>query len=629
MTRTYSIEDARGRRPVVDADFPLAIGGPGADVQVDEDSTQPLAYLGLSDGDVFVQPSDDRYRVICNGETLESSHWLSDGDVLRFGGAWIAVEARDGEFHLAVRDRDADGTDRRRDDSTDPPLIAPPSSHRPERRTDAPVDPIRFEPYRKLARARPRRGVRPLGLAVVLVLAALLAVAVFLFTSRSILVEIEPVPEEMAFEGGLALELGGRYLMRPGSYTLSARKAGYRDLRESVEVTRDTQQAFRFQLDKLPGTLALSTAVEGAEVLVDGESRGRTPLPPLELSPGEYQITVRADRYQDFTARVTIDGGGSSQTLDASLAPRWADVTFASQPAGARVRLDGEELGKTPLAAEILDGAHSYSLLLAGYKPHRGRLEVTAEESQTLPAVRLRPADGNLVLSSDPAAATVTVGGVYRGETPLDLYLEPDKEHQISISKAGHQTSQQQVRIGSGESRELNVSLTAQEGEVQISSWPGDAELLIDGESRGAANQSLRLKAVAHQIEVRKAGFVSYQQTLTPLPGVPQFVEVTLKPVGQAREEARAAANPPVYTNAQGHELRKIQPGRLRMGASRREPGRRANEILREVELTKPFYLATREVSNRQFREFQAQHGSGQVAGHSLELDHHPVVRVT
>ena len=47
------------------------------------------------------------------------------------------------------------------------------------------------------------------------------------------------------------------------------------------------------------------------------------------------------------------------------------------------------------------------------------------------------------------------------------------------------------------------------------------------------------------------------------------------------------------------------------MGASRREPGRRANETLREVELQRPSYLAVREVTNAQFRRFQAAHSSG------------------
>jgi len=41
------------------------------------------------------------------------------------------------------------------------------------------------------------------------------------------------------------------------------------------------------------------------------------------------------------------------------------------------------------------------------------------------------------------------------------------------------------------------------------------------------------------------------------------------------------------------------------------------------------FYLQTTEVTNAQFRQFQAEHNSGQVAGNSLNRDHQPVVQVS
>ncbi len=466
-------------------------------------------------------------------------------------------------------------------------------------------------------------------MAAFLALAALAAVAVFLFTSRSVRLEIEPPPDRLAIEGGLAFELGGFHLLRPGSYTLHAEKPGYRPLEAPLEVTRESRQSVRFALEKLPGRLEVRAAVDGAEVLIDGESRGTTPLAPFEVEPGEREVAVTAERFRDFSTRLVIEGGGAAQTLEVELLPRWAEVTFASEPAGARVVLDGEALGTTPLTAEVLEGGHDFALLLAGRKPHRGRLEVTAGEPRTLPAVALRPSDGNLVLASEPAGATVAVGGAYRGETPLDLYLEPGREHTVSVSKAGYESRAETLSLGAGETRELAVTLEPQEGEVQVSTWPPGAELLVGGEPRGSANQTLRLKAVPQEIEVRHEGFVPHRQTVTPLPGVAQWIEVTLKPLAQARAEARAAATPPVYESPEGHELRLIPPGRLRLGASRREPGRRANEVLREVELTRPFYLATREVSNRQFRRFKSDHVSGQVAGHTLELDHHPAVNLT
>jgi formylglycine-generating enzyme required for sulfatase activity len=98
-----------------------------------------------------------------------------------------------------------------------------------------------------------------------------------------------------------------------------------------------------------------------------------------------------------------------------------------------------------------------------------------------------------------------------------------------------------------------------------------------------------------------------------------------MKTVTQIREEKM----PPVIRTSQDQELLLVRGGRFRMGASRREPGRRANETLREIELTRPFYIAVRETSNDEFDEFDRGHHSGKASIHNLELGDHPVVRVT
>jgi formylglycine-generating enzyme required for sulfatase activity len=65
------------------------------------------------------------------------------------------------------------------------------------------------------------------------------------------------------------------------------------------------------------------------------------------------------------------------------------------------------------------------------------------------------------------------------------------------------------------------------------------------------------------------------------------------------------------------------------MGSSRRDEGRRSNETLLEVELSRAFYLGVREVSNAEFRAFRAEHDSGGFGGLSLDEDDQPVANVT
>ena len=230
-----------------------------------------------------------------------------------------------------------------------------------------------------------------------------------------------------------------------------------------------------------------------------------------------------------------------------------------------------------------------------------------------------------LAVRSEPAGARVEVDGTDRGVAPLELRLAPGQPHRVRVTLAGHDDAELPVELRAGQTREETVRLAPRLGEVKVAARPPDAELLVDGQPAGRADQTLRLLAVPHEIEIRREGYETVKQTVTPRPGFPQTVSVALK----SREEVREEKAPRVARSPEGHELRLVEGGTFKMGASRREPGRRANEPLRDVLLARRFYLATREVSNLQFRRFEAGHSSGRAGAESLDLDDQPVVRVT
>jgi formylglycine-generating enzyme required for sulfatase activity len=72
-----------------------------------------------------------------------------------------------------------------------------------------------------------------------------------------------------------------------------------------------------------------------------------------------------------------------------------------------------------------------------------------------------------------------------------------------------------------------------------------------------------------------------------------------------------------------------VPSGEFTMGSSRREDGRRSNEVLRPVRLTHAYYIGTTEVTNGEFRQFRPNHDSGALLGMTLNDDDQPVVNVT
>ena len=491
---------------------------------------------------------------------------------------------------------------------------------------DGLIHPVPFEPKSLGQRHTPLARRRLPLVALLAAVCILLPLAAFLVAARAVELHVEPLPDRVTVSGGLQLRVGSWRLLLPGQYQVSAEKEGYRRLEAPLEVTRDPRQIARFALEPLPGLLGLEIAPgQGVRVGVDGIDRGTTPMAPLEVPAGEHEVSLRAEGYAAFTTRVTLEGGGKAQTLRATLTPDRARVSFASDPSGASVRVDGSVVGTTPFAADLTSGARVVEVALAGFRTATRNIAVVAEQPLTVAPFRLEPLPGRLQVTSEPQAATVAVDGQFRGETPLELDLPAGRTHTVRATRAGHDPAAAKVTLQRGETRPLSLVLAPQIGELEVVGEPADAEVVIDGETRGRVGQILHLTAAPHSLEVRRPGYESHRATVTPKVGLPQLVRVRLR----SEKEAQAAARPPVLRTPSGHELRLLSGGRFRMGASRREPGRRANETVREVELRRPFYLAAREVTNGQFKRFKPDHSSGRFGPHDLGAEANPVVQVT
>ncbi len=470
------------------------------------------------------------------------------------------------------------------------------------------------------------RRVTPPTLVLLVSLVALSLLVTYVFTARAVSIEIVPVPDAYAVSGGwLNLKLGERHLLRPGQYTLRAEKAGYKPLSVQFDVDHSSNQSLAFEMAKLPGLVTfLSEPVSGASVFVDGQLRGSTPLEALELAPGPHAVQVTAERYQNWTADLQVAGALQRQQVDAVLLPAWAQVEIQSDPVAAEVRVDGELLANTPASLELLQGTHLLEISKPGFKTVEQSLEVIAGQDLVLPPVKLEKSDGRVLLDSRPQGANVTVGGIYRGQTPLRLALPPERSYEIQFSRAGYRKEVRNVAVRPGEGRSVSVTLEPEQGTIKVTVTPRDSRVLVNDRLVGTGTQALVLPAVPHRVTVERDGYAPVSREITPRPGFEQDLAITLRTLEQARYDRLA---PSVQTSA-GQTLKLVRPGSFRTGASRREPGRRANEVIRQIKLTRPFYISTTEVSNEQFRLFDRNHESGIVGRATLNLDKAPVVNI-
>lgn len=457
----------------------------------------------------------------------------------------------------------------------------------------------------------------------VLLLAGLAFVALTL--AKSVRISTQVDSPDINIDGGLQLPLGERRLMYPGQYSIAISHPEFETLQAEFEVGDDDQQAFRFELQRKPDIYQVSSSPENVLVSVDGQEYGQTPMQNLSLAVGDRQLSFDHPRYFSKQQTLNVKGGGFRQQLEVSLEPAWAELNIDSVPQGAQVFSGEQLLGVTPLRGELIHGERMVSLKLATYKTWQQEVQVSAGVANDLGVIELKPADALLNLSSRPDDAGVLVNGDYRGQTPLRLALAANETHSLELFKQGFSKKKESVSYASASEQSLELSLRAQTGEIQLNLRTEAVKLEVNGRPVSPKSGVLKLPAVPHRIKVSKSGYLPFVTTITPRPGFRQHLDVALQTPAQAR---RAAIKPQISSPA-GQTLLLFKPGPFTMGASRREPGRRANELLRKVTLKKSFYLSTTEVTNGQFRQFRSAHSSSRVEDKSLNGDQQPVVRVS
>ncbi|GAA5445661.1 hercynine oxygenase [Microbulbifer sp. NBRC 101763] len=487
------------------------------------------------------------------------------------------------------------------------------------------IEPIGFTPVQpKSTRARLFFSKRALIVAACLLLSAL--ALYYLVIARSLIFDTQPVHAKISISG-FAIPLGNGHLVLPGNYSYTIKAEGYLAKSGEVEVSREGHSRHSVTLEKLPGHLQIETDPPvPVKVLMNGREVPNENGLVKNVSTGSMRITVLSDRYLPFTREVNIEGLDKTYRLEAKLRPAWASIRINSNPQGATVTVGGKVLGTTPLNAELIQGDRVISISLAEHKTVDIPVAVTAGVDQALATVTLGPADGLLRVVTTPEGASVTVDGEFRGHTPLELELTSGEIHRLRFFKDGYASVEHTIDLAAGMQRDLNINLNAVYGRVRVSSVPPDAEVYIDGQFAGNSGQTFNLPARTHRIEVRKRGYETFDTRVIPSARLEQTVRAVLL----TKEQARWQQVPPELRHGAGGTMKLMRPNAVfTMGSSRREQGRRANEVMRQVALNRPFYIGTTEVTNREYRRFKPSHTSSHVNGVSLDNDNLPVVNVS
>ena len=282
--------------------LPLTIGAESdADVRL-QDVTGSV-QIGELDGAFFIQPGRDTRNLRIDGELVRGSRWLRGGETVALDAARLVCRIDGGQLTLTI-DGHVTGGD-----------TAPPDLDELARESAdigaLEIKPIAFRPQADAATEAPSTRARAATIGVGSAFAVLAVLGWFAFTAKSVEITVTPAPVELSLPDTLfKLRLTDRYLLRSGSHRVAATLPGYYPLDTQIDVGFSSDQSFELELVRLPGLITLTTIPDiGAEVRVDGEPLGVTPITDAEIRPGAHRLQFVADRYLAEVRQLDVAGG--------------------------------------------------------------------------------------------------------------------------------------------------------------------------------------------------------------------------------------------------------------------------------------------------------------------------------
>jgi len=273
----------------------------------------------------------------------------------------------------------------------------------------------------------------------------------------------------------------------------------------------------------LPGGLAapgvpvrVQASPASAVLRIDGQPVGQGTWSGV-LAPGDHYIQMTAPGFADTTFVLRVEPGVRSESLVTLRAAEngRGTVEITTDPPGARIALDGEPRGQSPLRLDAAPGEHRITATLPGREPQTRRVVVRSGGTEPV-ALVFGTAVAQVLVTTEPAGAVVGVGARRLGPAPVTAADLAPGPHAFHAELPGYLRRDSTVAV-SADLRLVHLQLEREPpGELEVR---GDlaARLYVDGDPVGSThlyNWKVPLAPGPHVVQVVPSGGDTLQATV-------------------------------------------------------------------------------------------------------------------
>lgn len=279
------------------------------------------------------------------------------------------------------------------------------------------------------------------------------------------------------------------------------------------------------------GSLNVQSNPAGVDVFVDGVAHGRTPS-RVSLPPGSHILELRGrgvPRVIPFTVTANAE---VSQYLELAEAPVTGQLAVQSDPAGAKVIVDGTERGVAPLTIpDLAPGDHKVELQSdSGSARHTVTVQAGSTASLVVPigaAAAGGPVSGWVAVKA-PFTMEIREQGRLLGTTDADRLMLAAGRHELDLvnDTLGYRASRAVV-VAPGKVAAIALDLPM--GVINLNAAPW-AEVWIDGKRVGETPiGNLSVSIGPHEVVFKHPQLGEKRQAISVTLGSPVRLSVDMK----------------------------------------------------------------------------------------------------
>lgn len=278
-----------------------------------------------------------------------------------------------------------------------------------------------------------------------------------------------------------------------------------------------------------PGRVTIGTTPLGAMVMVDGVSRGLTPV-TIQLDPGAHTVVLQRGGIERTLPIQVTPGSEMTQHYEfaAEASTGLSSVAITTDPPGARVMVDGEARGTSPVSiAALAPGNHKVIVVSETGTVERQIVTEAGAASSLVVALPRAPAvSAGWLTVSAPFEVQVVERGDVIGSSASLRFMIPAGTHEVDlVNETLGFTERRRVDVASGGTATIKLDARAA---LSINARPW-AEVTLDGKPIGQTPiANLNVSLGSHQLVFRHPDLGEREQSVTVTAKAPNRVAVDL-----------------------------------------------------------------------------------------------------